>query len=441
VGSKKREQRKDRERAARETHRQESAGGDPLGLSGARPMPSQREIVERIVLEGVYAHESGRRADVVRSIESLTARPSAPAIVFAVLQAEVLAVWRRGWQPAELHQSVKRELTAKHAALAGYAMAAQMRAYAAATVDERWTAQLGDIQATVTWQPGEEVLEILSGAAGHFSAEVAGRAIEVLWHLRRLPTLPFTGPLPGEARQGSLRPSAAAADQKMLDKVRALLAKAESTTFPEEAEAYTAKAQELMARHSIDYALLVARTGGRDAPGVRRIAVDNPYEAPKTLLLQAVAEANGCRSVWSQYFGFCTVTGFPGDLDSVELLFTSLLVQAVTAMTQTGPKQDRYGRNSTRSFRQSFLTAYAQRIGERLRGATDAAVNETIQDIGADALLPVLKARTDEVTEKFRELFPQLQTRTIAVSNREGWTQGRVAADRADLHGRRAVPK
>ena len=37
----------------------------------------------------------------------------------------------------------------------------------------------------------------------------------------------------------------------MLERVRALLAKAESTTFPEEADALTAKAQQLMTRHAL----------------------------------------------------------------------------------------------------------------------------------------------------------------------------------------------
>ncbi|MEE3919447.1 DUF2786 domain-containing protein [Micromonospora sp. BRA006-A] len=49
---------------------------------------------------------------------------------------------------------------------------------------------------------------------------------------------------------------------RMLDRVRALLAKAESTGYPAEAEAFTAKAQELMARHSIDAALLDAGPTG-----------------------------------------------------------------------------------------------------------------------------------------------------------------------------------
>src|SRR5205823_14651531 len=92
-------------------------------------------------------------------------------------------------------------------------------------------------------------------------------------------------------------------DQRMLDRVRALLAKAESTEFPDEAEAYTAKAQELMTRHRIDHALLTVTKRVRDRPVTRRLAVDNPYEAPKSLLLQVVAEANGCRAVWMKRFG------------------------------------------------------------------------------------------------------------------------------------------
>jgi hypothetical protein len=79
-----------------------------------------------------------------------------------------------------------------------------------------------------------------------------------------------------------------------------LLAKAESTEFPEEAEALSARAQELMAKHSIDHALLAAQSGNRDKPAGRRLPVDNPYESPKATLLHAVAQANRCRSVWQK---------------------------------------------------------------------------------------------------------------------------------------------
>ena len=84
--------------------------------------------------------------------------------------------------------------------------------------------------------------------------------------------------------------------------------------------------------------------------------MDNPYESPKATLLHAVAQANRCRSVWQKALGISAVIGFPADLDAVELLFTSLLVQANTAMLREGAKRDACGRSRTRAFRQSFLT-------------------------------------------------------------------------------------
>jgi hypothetical protein len=225
----------------------------------------------------------------------------------------------------------------------------------------------------------------------------------------------------------------------MLDRVRALLAKAESTDFPEEAETYTAKAQQLMARYSIDQALLCAQVGGADKPSLRRIGVDNPYEVPKSLLLQVVAEANRCRTVWHKRFGLTTVVGFPADLDLTELLFASLLVQATRAMTALKPRPDRYGRNTVRSFRQSFLTAYALRIGERLTAATAETDREVATSVGGQNLLPVLAARSAAVDDAFTKQFPELIQQTMSISNREGWASGRAAADLALLEGRQAV--
>src|SRR5690349_24678935 len=49
--------------------------------------------------------------------------------------------------------------------------------------------------------------------------------------------------------------SVGAMDAKVLDRVRALLAKAESTSYEEEADAFTAKAHQLMSRYAIDAAL------------------------------------------------------------------------------------------------------------------------------------------------------------------------------------------
>lgn len=134
----------------------------------------------------------------------------------------------------------------------------------------------------------------------------------------------------------------------MLARVRALLAKAESTTFDEEAEALTAKAQELIARHALDEAAL-HDAGDVGDPSVRRIPLDPPYAKAKAFLLNEVADANRCRAVHSDDCGWVTVFGYDGDLHAVELLTTSLFAQATAAMARHGSRRDATGRSRTRS--------------------------------------------------------------------------------------------
>jgi hypothetical protein len=150
----------------------------------------------------------------------------------------------------------------------------------------------------------------------------------------------------------------------------------------------------------------------------------------------AVAEANRCRTVLAEKLGFTTVLGDEVDLEIVELLSTSLLVQATRAMVSAGSHLTHSGRSRTRSYRQSFLLAYATRIGERLSTARDLSA-ATVAD--AAQLLPVLAARERVVDELFESMFPQSVSRSFSVGNAAGWHAGRAAADLAVLDTRRAV--
>ncbi len=79
--------------------------------------------------------------------------------------------------------------------------------------------------------------------------------------------------------------------------------------------------------------------------------------------------------------------GHPHDLADVELLSTSLLVQANAAMLRCGQQADCQGVSRTTSFRRAFLVSYATRIGERLRAADHRAVHECSR---SGKLVPVL---------------------------------------------------
>jgi hypothetical protein len=186
-----------------------------------------------------------------------------------------------------------------------------------------------------------------------------------------------------------------------------------------------------MARYAIDQARVAGEVSG-EAPGGRRIGVEDPYAQGKANLLAAIASVNRCRAVWMEGYGFATVVGYPNDVDIVEVLYMSLLVQATRAMTASGAVRDSAGRSRTRSFRQSFLLSFARRIGERLEAATQVAQTEA-SDVHGGRLLPVLAGRIAAVDDAFDAMFPDLVSTSARISNLAGWAAGRAAADLAHL--------
>jgi hypothetical protein len=106
-------------------------------------------------------------------------------------------------------------------------------------------------------------------------------------------------------------------------------------------------------------------------------------------------------------------------------------------MLGAGTQRDALGRPTTRSFRTSFLAAFAGRVGQRLRDASIAATAEAEQQYGS-ALLPVLTRRSDAVDALVKQLVPGAKTmRGTTVSDGRGWRAGVAAADAADLGGQR----
>jgi hypothetical protein len=321
--------------------------------------------------------------------------------------------WERGWTPADLVHVSARLLGPGHADVVATQsiLDARRRGAEGQPLHRRWHEQLA-------------TLEDRAVRRGYADDLVVWH-VEALALLATLPDVPRTMPRPGQTAGSE---GDGPIDAGLVARVRALLAKAESTTFEQEAEAFTAKAQELIARHAIDEALLRERGDVGDA-AVRRIHVDDPYADAKGMIVGAVGAANRCRSVHSDGFGWVTVFGFDHDLDAVELLAVSLLAQATAAMVRHGPRRDASGRSRTRSFRRAFLLGFARRIGQRLREVTEEQV--TASDDGS--LAPVLAARDEVVRAAQKAAFPNLVHRTTTASNPAGWHEGEAAAERARL--------
>ena len=417
-------------RAAQLARRRRAAGADGSGTRRRPGAPPTRdgqqahdppEPLEALLQAVVWSWQGDPPAHA-ELLERLDRRAAQGEPVMAAVRRRLddtlPRLWEHGWTPVDVVHVTTRRLSATHAAVAAHAVLADGRARDAAgeTLHARWRAQL-------------DVLEAHAGDRAPARAALVRTAVTVLALLTRLPTVPVTMPAPGS-------PDAALSgveglDQRTLARVRALLAKAESTDFEEEAEALTTKAQELIARHAIAEALLHT-PGDVGQPSLRRVHLDDPYSDAKASLLSQIADANRCTAVHTPDFGWVTVFGYERDLDAVELLAASLLAQATSAMVRHGPRRDASGRSTTRSFRRSFLLGFALRIGERLRAATDGQVSAaTAAQRGQ--LLPVLAAREDQLRAARDAAFPNAVSRRTSVSNATGWSAGQAAADLADL--------
>ncbi len=411
-----------------------------------------REAIDSAVRAAAH-HRLGRDpglADLRFHLNDPSTRRLVLTALTTRLAGHIDQAWTRGWQPADLARVAARTASEPVRLVIVDAIAHNLGAYAVTTLAPRWPAQLAEIGAERWW---ERDIDPLTARAVRQGAPLDGFLpviVEAIRVLASLGALPILDPLPGTATPAAAdRPRV---DERLLARVRAFLAKAEATPYEAEAEAFTAAAQALMARHSIDQAMLSAGSASPDEPAGRRIGVERPYEAAKVTLLQVVADANRCRPVWSKDLGFVTVIGFEADLLATETLFTSLLVQATTAVAAQGRRTGWGGGSETRSFRQSFLTGFAHRIGQRLATVTDeamaAARAEAVADPGRDIgavgepppgrstdLVVLLAERAEEVSARVERLFPILaRSSTVRATNAQGWSAGVSAADRAQLH-------
>ena len=356
-----------------------------------------------------------------------------------LLLSALATAWERGWQPADVVHAVRRRFAAGSARLAVALVAEDARVTdAESRAPDVWVDQLRELGALTSGDPA--VVAAWHHAEGRPAGE-SWRAVLVLaTALRYVARIDQLVPPPSRWGPAALRAETASAsdDARALRRIRALLAKAESTDFPDEAESLTAKAQELMTRHAVDAALLDAGDGAprRAAVDARRVHVDDPYVRAKIQLLGTVADANGVRLVWYRSLGIANLVGMAADLDAVELLFTSLLLQVGQALAAAERAPGR--RSASRTFRRAFLLGYAARIGERLTSARDRATTAAAAERGVD-LLPVLRTRQEAVDEAVTALFPRVRSsRSRSSVDAGGYWAGRAAADSADVGSRRS---
>ncbi len=235
-----------------------------------------------------------------------------------------------------------------------------------------------------------------------------------------------------------------------LGKIRAMLDKAESTAaeFPAEAEALTAKAIDMMETYRITEAMIADAAPLQDRGQIIETEIlvgSGPYVMARVDLASNIGRAHSVKVLTaSRYEGRVVyLIGYETDVALTEMLYTSLLVQATSALTNPEVKASKPGHVHGKAFARSFLMGFASRIGTRLRESSAQATEafDAAPAEGARSVALVLADRMEDVEEDVLRRYGKLRSVTArsGSSSWEGTLAGQAAADKADLGTSRGV--
>lgn len=232
-----------------------------------------------------------------------------------------------------------------------------------------------------------------------------------------------------------------AENEGMLSKIRALLAHAENEGNTEEArQSYMAKAMTLLAKYGIDRTMVDASKPRTEAVEVLEVRFVAPYTYEKGRLLGAVGSAYPARIIQWVRRGNpvkAQVVGFASDLEQIEMLYTSLLLQMVSGLSKANAPSGFYSNTDLTVWRRSWQRGFASEVGTRLRAARAETAKEYDRahsdGPGTDLVLVDRKAA---VESRYDEMFPDAtNARKRKRQLNGGFHDGRAEGKRADIGG------
>ncbi|MFE4451454.1 DUF2786 domain-containing protein [Streptomyces sp. NPDC056796] len=190
-------------------------------------------------------------------------------------------------------------------------------------------------------------------------------------------------------------------DNPQLAKIRALMAKAEDpAATKEEAEAFFAKATALMSKYGIERAMLAAADPNRDKVGHRSLLIEGVLVEERQLMAGLVAKAvniepilNKVRKPGSNRFTYLVeLYGFESDIERVEMLYTSLSLQASNFLRTVGPAW--WEETPKATYRKRWFRGFTNEVVARLKDAEARAKGEAEAKHGTSVAL-VLASRAE----------------------------------------------
>jgi hypothetical protein len=224
------------------------------------------------------------------------------------------------------------------------------------------------------------------------------------------------------------------APDRLLDRVRKLLAKAEADgVTAAEAQALTAKAAELMAKYGIDRALLAATRPETDRPDNRIVEIFNPWARVQAHLLCGLAAALRCQCILlpASSGQRVHVFGYASDIERADVLYTSVLVQMWHGLIAAEVPADA---DNVRAWRRSWLLGFAAAVIRRVRTAEQRAAQAAAAapDGPYSRAALVLADRSLVIRQNVAHAYPRTRTARVTYTG-NGYGAGYAQGKRADI--------
>jgi Protein of unknown function (DUF2786) len=229
-------------------------------------------------------------------------------------------------------------------------------------------------------------------------------------------------------------PMSTEAPDRLLDRVRKLLAKAEAEGVTvAEAQALTAKAAELMAKYGIDRALLAATRPETDRPDNRIVEIYNPWARVQAHLLCGLAAALRCQCILlpARAGQRVHIFGYASDIERTDMLYTSVLIQMWHGLIAADVPDVA---DSVRAWRRSWLLGFASAVIAKVRAAEQRAEQaaSAVPDGEPSRAALVLADRSLVIRQNVAHAYPRTRKAKVTYTG-SGYGAGYAQGKRADI--------
>ncbi|MDJ0404011.1 DUF2786 domain-containing protein [Rhodococcus erythropolis] len=238
-------------------------------------------------------------------------------------------------------------------------------------------------------------------------------------------------------------------ENKILNKIRGLIAKADSVAGTPEADTLRAKAFELLAKYGIDEAM-ATRTGTVEeeaGDSLKKVTFNlpEPFAEERMLLVWGIARSLHCAGVRKSDTRM-EIWGVGRHISRVRFLYNLLLPQMMQGASATRSENPfaigvdtHTGVSSVNGHRAAWMLGFGDAVSIRIKESEDNAAGLYDKNTGGNAAALMMLSDCERAEAAMRKAYPNMGAGKARSRGGDGYNAGSDAGQRADVGNTRVA--